>query len=183
MAVVSKKPACARARRWTGDQVARILATHWDSPLNWGKQRVVVPRVNTLLPWEADLLAISHTGYLTEIEVKVSAADWWVDAKKQKWRRYAEPPVGSVFGAGWAKVKYFWYAAPIELAQRWAEFGLPDFAGVYGIEDLGDDKMRIHVVRPATARSGHRRLQADEQLQLARCGCIRIWTSSKAQGA
>jgi hypothetical protein len=183
MAVVTRKPARPRPRHWRGDEISRILATHWDSPLNWGKQRVVVPRVNTLLPWEADLLAISYAGYLTEVEVKVSAADWWVDAKKQKWRRYDEPADSSVFGEGWAKVKHFWYAAPLNLAKRWPEFKLPDFAGVYGVEDLGDDKLKVHVVRPATARPGHRRLQVDEQLQLARCGCIRIWTSTKALGA
>jgi hypothetical protein len=37
-----------------------------------------------LLAWEADLVAVSKSDYLTEIETKISMADWKADMSKSK---------------------------------------------------------------------------------------------------
>jgi hypothetical protein len=93
--------------------------------------------------YRADYLSISGAGYGTELEVKVSRADWKADLTKPKWG--GMPP--------W--ITRFIYVVPIEL-------GIPDFvpasAGVWHVEsrttyldsDTGralSDGLRIQVAR------------------------------------
>jgi hypothetical protein len=93
--------------------------------------------------YRADFIAITAAGYGTELEVKVSRADWKADLTKPKW------------GGMPAWVTRFIYVVPMEL-------GIPDFvpasAGVWHVEsrttfldeDTGralSDGLRIQVAR------------------------------------
>lgn len=159
------------------------------SPFNYRRNLVVVPNVSYgLLDYEADLLVCSKAGYLTEVEVKVSWHDWVIDAYKSKWefRR--------------ANIKYFYYAAPMKLAQRWEEHliakeleptmeprqlrryrewlrVMKDEAGIVGVSDSGV----VGVIREAKAASGATKLSIEQQLKLARLGAIRCWTRDYSQ--
>ena len=82
--------------------------------------------------YKADFLTISVSGYATEIEVKVSKADWKSDIKKQKWE--ALP----------GYISRFIYAVPESLGIP--DF-VPDFAGIWHIVVAKDGCMRIKVVR------------------------------------
>lgn len=77
-------------------------------------------------PWESDLLVVSDSGYVTEVEVKHSLSDWRADLKKQK------------FTSGWHRqqfdrvIRRFYYAVPQHLVDQ-APADLPDFAGIISV--------------------------------------------------
>lgn len=165
MAIVKPKPAPS----WSSRLITRSLATDAASRFHFTTQFTVLPNVTGMVGWEADLLVCSRAGFMTEVEVKISAGDWRADAAKRKWERLNEPECTS-----WPLIKYFYYAAPLDLAQRWPDFGIPDFAGVLGMQLTGD-RCWHQLVKPAKARPGHRKLSDAEMAKLARLGALRIW--------
>lgn len=83
----------------------------------------------------ADLVFVSRSGYLTEIEVKVSRADWNVDQKK---RKFARPR---------PHVARFFYAVPDMLAADLPPW-LPPEAGVIVVHG-GEYSDQCSELRPA----------------------------------
>jgi hypothetical protein len=97
---------------------------------------------NTMMPeWQvdggrADLVFISRAGYLTEIEIKVSMADWNHDAGKDKWKKNWRP-----------NVSRFFYAVPETLENKIPDW-LPPDAGVIVVR-AGKTRDMVQVVREA----------------------------------
>lgn len=153
---------------WTEASIAKALAN--SDMFHYRKHFVCVPNLTGLMMWEADFIACTHSGYLTEVEIKVSASDWMNDKLKDKWKPniYGQPRYG------WGSIKNFYYCAPMELAQRWEEFGIPEYAGVLGIH-VRNHVTRVDVVRPATARKPVKKLSDKDMQALARLTAIRIW--------
>jgi len=133
----------------------------------WNKrQDVFVPNVSYgLLGYEADLIIMSKTGYLTEIEIKRSWVDFMADFKKD--HKHND-----------SKICYFYYCLPISLKDRVMSFWQREYGG---------DTTNNH---PATLfylengriergggwpSKGGRKLFIEEQLQLVRLGCFRYW--------
>lgn len=79
-----------------------------------------------LFPWESDLLMISESGYITEVEVKISLSDWKADAKKNKF-------IGTQRQTFDKYIKSFYYAVPAELVLKAPE--IPAFAGILAYKD------------------------------------------------
>jgi len=152
----------------TAKDISWHLAIRHSSPFHARRHLAVVPNVSWgLLPWEADILVLHKNHYLTEIEIKISMADWKADLAKPKHR----PDIG------WketAMVKRFFYAAPSELASRYAEVGIPESAGVIGITESG----QVEVLRDAKDRSGYRKLTDDEVMKVLRLAAIKAWKLS-----
>lgn len=69
-----------------------------------------------LMAWESDMLVVSQAGYMTEVEIKTSWADWKADAAKDKWGKLD-------LDRYWSLVKRFTYAVPGELYEK---HGIPD---------------------------------------------------------
>ncbi len=171
MAVIyTPKP--SKEVKWTEFKVVQAIAAHPDSLFFYRKNFVSVPGVNSFLDWEADLLVVSNAGFLTEIEVKVTAADWAIDGKKSKWKPNR---LTGNRNYSWTRVKRFFYAAPAELAARWQEFGIPDFAGVISVYKNEYSAVKSEVIRPAKDILGHRRLDEKEKMKLTRLAALRIW--------
>lgn len=143
-------------------QIQWLLAKRGSSPVFCRRMLAVVPNVSwSMLPWEADLLALKPSGYLTEIEIKVSMSDWKADHLKAKWRtRHPEAQL----------IKHFYYAAPDKLAERHQEIQLEPSMGVIAVSESG-----IRVLRHADARTGHRKLTEKEQSRLLRLAAIKAW--------
>ena len=143
-------------------KITWLLAKRYGSPFQVRRHIAVVPNVSwSILPWEADLLVLAKSNYLTEIEIKISMSDWKADASKANWR------------AGvwqWEMVKRFYYAAPRELAVRWQEVGFPDSHGVVAIDDES-----VEVIKPARPLPGHRKLSDAEVLKILRLAAIKAW--------
>lgn len=130
------------------------LMVHFD----WHSSNRCYPRVH-LFPWESDLLVVTEAGYATEVEVKVSYADWAGDAKKDKW----EPSVhtyrhNGAYGKhdihevrGWKYIKKFYYAVPQSIADKVPK-NLPEYAGILAVRPKG----QVIVVRSAEARKAEK---------------------------
>ncbi len=69
-----------------------------------------------LLAWESDMLVVSKSGYMTEVEIKTSWTDWKNDALKDKWGKLD-------LDRYWSLVKRFTYAVPGDLYDK---HGIPD---------------------------------------------------------
>ncbi len=124
--------------------------------------------------WEADLLACTKAGYLTEIEIKVSMSDWRIDKEKVKFRG------GQGVESWWRLVKNFYYAAPEGMAESWPEIGIPDWAGVISVQHrvccdtMNGEYHPCNVIKSPIVRE-YRKLRPDEMLKLARLGSMRAW--------
>lgn len=150
-----------------------------ESPFSWRKNFCCIPNVSWgFLPWEADLLICSKSGYLTEIEIKISATDWENDKKKKKFLYRKDPTYKFTAQAkSWIRIKEFWYAAPIKLAKRHEELNIPRFAGVIGINLKKSSWLeRYQILKNPKINRNAEKLTDLEKAHLARLGSIRIWT-------
>jgi hypothetical protein len=146
-------------------KVAWLLASSWSSPFRARTQLAVVPNVSwAMLPYEADLLACSKSGFLTEVEIKVSMSDWRADFLKYKWNAMGFPKCETI--------KRFYYAAPEALAKRYPEIEaiMPICAGVISVSETG-----IKVLKEAKTAPSHRKLRDSEIVVLCRLGAIKAW--------
>jgi hypothetical protein len=119
----------------------------------------------SLLPYEADLIAVTQAGYMIEVEIKISLSDLKREDAKAKWRSRS-------FGE---LVSRFYYAMPGELWDKpAAQAAIRPGAGVIVIREVGN-VLRVEMVREAE-RTSARALTQREQFDLARVGSYRAWS-------
>jgi len=150
----------------TEREISWSLSQSW-SPFYYCRQWCSVRNVSWGfgLDYEADLLVCSRAGVLTEIEIKTSVQDWKNDAKKRKHR----------FGD--QRIRRFYYAAPLKLAERHGEFWSPPGAGIVGLrteEEFKENKPRVVVLKRAALRQ-RQSIDAEDMARLARLGSMRAW--------
>ena len=145
----------------TSWQLMKLLVGRPSSKFSQRKNYLAIPNVSWgFLFYEADLLVVSKTRYCTEIEVKISISDWKKDFEKRKHKN----------GLRDKRIKYQYYACPLELAERYHELELPEGWGVIGV----DDSKGIKILKEAQARDATK-LTDKEVLILARLACFRVW--------
>ena len=88
---------------------------------------------------QCDLVQITKSGYVTEYEIKVSRADWKIDAAKDKWKK-PRPHIAR-----------FFYVVPEDLADYWPDWA-PEGAGLLVVSarrhtDLRSGSERMYRVR------------------------------------
>lgn len=143
----------------TSWDVMRLIAGRPGSKFSQRKNWLVIPNVSWgFLRYEADMLVVTRSKFCTEIEVKISMADWKKDFEK---RKHSTPD---------SRVKFQYYAAPYELAIRYNELEIPEGWGIIGV---GDSK-GIEVLKEAVAKKA-RPVTDKELMILARLACFRVW--------
>lgn len=122
---------------------------------------IFVPNVSYgLLEYEADLVILNKTGYLTEIEIKRSLEDFKADFKKG--HSHNDP-----------KIYHFYYCLPLSIKEQ-------------ALKILSEKNQRIPAIlfynengeisrAGGFSQRGGRKLFIEEQLKLARLGCFRYW--------
>lgn len=113
---------------------------------------------------ECDMLIMSKSGYLTEVEIKRSFTDFKNDFKKAHQHDNSE------------LIKYFYYAIPHSIAEKciqyYAEHGEYE-AGFYEYFDDGwCCPCNCNIIKGKKKRS-FRKLTTEEQFQVARFGAMR----------
>jgi len=98
------------------------------------RKNLVVPNVSwgLLSCREADLLVVYPSGWMSEVESKVTAQDIKADKKKGKWRRMPDP-----------RIRHFWFAVPENLKDH---PDIPEHAGIIAVKDLYEqdrEKLRL----------------------------------------
>jgi hypothetical protein len=122
---------------------------------------------------ECDLLILTNSGYLTEVEIKVTKADLVADLKKTHAHRSD-------------KIKKLFYALPESVLSRpGVKEIIPAHAGIISVdvERWGDGRpnhWRNHAHtarfdREAAINGGARPITEAERYEIARLGALRIW--------
>lgn len=146
-------------------EIQALLAEHFGI-----RNNIIVPNVSWgLLDYEADLLIMNKTGYVTEIEIKRSWSDFLADFKKDDVAHKSE------------LIYQFWYCVPEELYIKCIEKlkevykDSLDRPNVISYSDSGI--LNFHGKSASYCRGNHRKLFLEEQLKLARLGTMRYWSS------
>lgn len=160
-------------RQMTSKDIQRALVRY-----RYDVRRVMVLRNCCFTGFEADLLVIQPSGYVTEIEIKISVSDYLnefrAETKKEKHLR-----LKAAMESGLCKkkkhnpnlIKHFYYAFPQELWPKISQKEMPEYAGVLLISRSGVKEVR----RPMQLAC----VKSTEEQQIAMLrGCyFRDWTA------
>ncbi len=149
----------------TSKDIEKLLVCHrYKSPYSFRKF-ICVPNVSYGFfdDREADLIAVSTSNYITEIEIKISVADLKKDLEKYKFTKDQNP-----------LIKNFYYAMPIAVWNKVKENPpIPEYAGVYVI--LENNKT-IVLERKCIPNKNAVKLSDALLIKLMRLAVIRYWT-------
>lgn len=130
------------------------------------------PRVNLIVPnvswgmllYECDLLVVTPSNYLYEVEIKVSANDLRNDLKKNHGHRSE-------------RIKRLYFAVPAVLESAVKAYA-PERAGILLV---GTEAMlrRCWCDRDPKENRSAPPCSAEDRLNVYRLGCMRIWTLKK----
>jgi len=139
------------------------------------RTNIIVPNLSWgFIQHEMDMAVITKSGYLKEIEIKISKADFLKDFEKghghiDKLNRITE----------------FYYAMPIDLYTKVKDL-IPVNAGVIvceryhykewdGVKYILKERIRADIKKTAIKIKNARKLTVDEQFKISRLGCMRIF--------
>jgi len=144
--------------------------------------KLAVPNVSWgLVSWgKCDLLVMSGSGYLTEYEIKVSAADIKREWKKKRW---TSPTYRHNFKC---LIKEYYMAVPAKLVDVVKETMPPDVGGGIVVADfLWPDHLNREPcakwIEGAKTNTRARKLTDKEKFQMARLGTLRYWSLFRAK--
>jgi len=143
---------------WHQGRMLFALARYFD----WSSQRMMSQFA--IDGGIADLVFVSRTGYATEVEIKISLADWNADLHKAKWDQDRQ------------HIARFFYAIPETLEERIPDW-LPAYAGLLVVRRSGTSGRNFDQV--SELRAAHRRpakkLSERDQNIMFRSAYYRFW--------
>jgi len=146
-----------------------VLAAYFNYLTN-----LVIPNVSYgFLTYEADLLVLMKSGWVDEVEIKVSLSDLKADAKK---RHTHDSP----------KLRRLYFAIPEYLVEKGLQY-IPEKAGVLVVVDKEycnykkevTIKREVVKLREAKVNKVASKLTTEDQFKLVRLGAIRVWGLKK----
>jgi len=141
------------------DSIADILAKRlWDYA-----RELCIPRC-CFLGWEADMLLVTYSKFLEEIEIKISVSDFKADSRKVEKHKSLE--------AGHPLIRRFWYAVPHEIWEK-VEPLVPPYAGLIIIPS--DHRYRPYIKKKAPVNLKARKLFPAEEIKLLRAIYYKWW--------
>lgn len=132
------------------------------------RQHIIVPNIS----WgfgmhECDMFIIKKSGVAVEVEIKISKSDFLADFKK-----------GHHHNDKQNRISEFYYAFPEELYEICKDLVPPD-AGIIACYRWTDYKKQERIdartKREPKKIKGARKLTTEEQLKVAKLGCMRIF--------
>lgn len=145
-----------------------MVANHFDF-----RQSLIVPNIS----WginihECDLLVVTKSNYLIEVEIKVSKADLIKDLLK--WHKHEDK-----------RLKALYFAIPLELLKY--QNYIPSRAGILTVENREarniDNSiykyMRINLEKKPQINKLTQPISEEERYNIARLATMRVWTLKK----
>lgn len=125
---------------------------------------LVVPNVTWGLGFahELDICVLTNSGYIWEIEIKVSLQDLKKD--KEKWHGHRS-----------SRVKRLYFAVPSKLERHVVEHA-PDRAGIIIVRRNEKGRVYCHETRKPKENSAAPKVSDKDRYRLARLGSIRLWS-------
>lgn len=130
---------------------------------NWTRC-IIVPNVKSPVWHEMDIAVVQPSGYLYEIEIKRTIADFRADAKKRHGHKDRKN-----------RIVEFYYAVPEEIWERIHFSIMETDIGLIVVKKWEEGEVRATIQRPAIRRKGAKKLTPAEQLKIAHSGAMRIW--------
>jgi len=150
---------------WTEGLIQAGLANY----LDW-RQNLVFPNVDCW-GWESDILVVTKSMKVWEVEIKTNMSDWKSDSKKEKWNK-----------PNWARISRFYYAVPWDLLS--ASLGhepipefVPPWAGIIVLEWKGGKIWAKESRKPKTL--GNYSIKHTRLTKLYRSAYFRYWSTRK----
>lgn len=136
---------------------------------------IIVPN-SCVFGWEADVVSVNKTGFISEFEIKVTRADFKAEAKKAHRKLLTDPVEQTFFGKRvHPRPNYFYFAVPENLIQPEE---VPDYAGLLYV----CKHVKRHALYFGTAREVkspkrlHReKIDDGQRRQLSRAMTVRYW--------
>lgn len=157
------------------------------------RTHVIVPNLSWgLLPWEADLAVLHGSGFMDEVEIKISIADLRreFETKKHKHEELVHGLASSYLGAdrkwtyNWSDtkphiVRRFWFAMPEPLiAKGFGNIKLPDHAGLIAVSGATAERLfywKAQVIKQPKILTNSRKLTEAERMAMMRLAYLRYW--------
>lgn len=140
-------------------EIEVALAGYFD----WTRNLIVfnVTGLSILMNHECDMLILSKTGYLTEIEIKRTWSDFLNDFKK---KHHHESDI----------IKSFFYCIPLSIEEKVKEYIASNKIQCNGIITYNEDLMlkTSNIFTPNFRK--YRKLFLEEKFELARLGAMRV---------
>ena len=129
-------------------------------------QHLIVPNVSFGMGFrhELDMLVLTNSGYLWEVEIKVSLADLKKD--KDKWHGHHS-----------SMIKDFYFAIPSCLVPHTAH--IPERAGILVVSRNASGRIYCSKIRKPKTNRAAPQMTDRQRYKLARLGVIRLWTVKK----
>ena len=126
------------------------------------RANVIVPNISWgMFNHECDLIVIRPSGYATEVEIKISYADFKADFKKEH-------------NHNDNRIKSMYYALPESLVEKCKPL-IPEHIGIITVgKHFRYDCIVAEITRKAVENKS-RKLTTEEMFKAAQLGCIRIW--------
>lgn len=120
--------------------------------------------------WQPDVLGVTKSRYLLEIEIKRSLSDFRADSHKAHIaRRTGQGDTAS-------DPKFFWYLVTKELAEKILPF-VPPWAGLMRAGDNNRiERSSVVILKPAPVNSLAKRLTPKQSVKLAQCMANQIYS-------
>ena len=126
--------------------------------------RFITPNSCNIFPWEADLLSVTRAGYYHEFEIKISAADFKADFRKESKHKHLKLKTAIA-------PRYFWY---VICGFSVEEIELPDYAGLIEIVVWDEELKYVRIIKKAP-RLGDRKITDSEKERLYQAAYYRFW--------
>lgn len=136
----------------------------------WGTRKfLIIPNVS--YGWsihECDLLICNKNKYCTEIEIKISVADFKKDFEKRHQHKDY-----------YNRIKYFYYAVPHYIYEKIKDL-VPDHAGLIVINETEDNRFKenpfyVQIKKEAPVIPKSRPISDKELVELQRLALMRMW--------
>jgi hypothetical protein len=142
--------------------VEQIQVALYNSTLFNKRQDIMIPNLSYgLLDYEADFVSISKSGYLTEVEIKRSFEDFKADFKKKHNHNDFH-------------VYYFYYCIPESIFNKVNKY-LQENQSTKAILTYDENGFIFNKHIGFSRNYNGRKLFIEEQLKVARLGCLRMW--------
>lgn len=150
-----------KLNKLTTNDMELALAMSKSSPCNFVKNQVVSIRCSDLFGHETDFISVNKSGYVTEVEIKISKSDFNNDFHK---KHYHE--------SGY--IKYFYYAVPYYMKNYVMEH-VPENVGILLITPAFPYG-RVEIIKECIPRKGARKLTEEKILKLQRYMGMKYWS-------
>jgi hypothetical protein len=132
-----------------------------------GRYELIMPNVH-ILQNEMDIVGIRKSGFVDEVEIKLSKSDFLADFKKTRGHRGSKH---SALQRGDQICNYFAYLLPEELID---ECKIPHYAGLYVFKYWNNETGFVREVKKPPRLHG-RKISAEKKYEIAKKAVFRYW--------